>query len=229
MPRSLLLQPENAERYVNAFLNMQGVVALWPLWEGGAMGTTYRDLGPNRLTMTAQGTFNVRSPGGVAFSGLKSDGTSGYLTTPSNAALDFGDVFSITALIRWDAATGSFRAIFSSGSGGPYLRWDGTNGTLLFIRSQVLNIVAATVNAKVGDTKHVGVTKNGATVKLYLDGLDVTGTVTNSTCVSTAVAKSINADIGAQIGDLRLAMVGLHNRAITAGEMRNLATLALGM
>lgn len=119
------------------------------------------------------------------------NGTTGYINVPDHATLDLGDgPFTLEAWIK-RASTGTEDAIIAKGVGA-YLLWIYSNNNLRLTRQDVAHIVDSTVT--ITDTTtwhHVVATKTGATVKLYIDGSDVTGSVTNSTMVDTATALQI--------------------------------------
>ena len=112
--------------------------------------------------------------GAVAFGG-------GYLSAPDAASLDLGDTFTMEAWVK----PNGFGAIVSKGFNGYYLRLLGNN-KLNLLKSNAAEIVESTTAVPSSGWHHVVATKTGATVKLYLDGVDVTGPITNATVVNTA-------------------------------------------
>ena len=69
-------------------------------------------------------------------------------------------------------------------------------------------------------------------IHLYIDGVDVTGTVSNSTLLNSGRPFRIGVDTNglgaiADYTNARLAMVGLHSRAITPAEVAYLSSVAL--
>ena len=124
-------------------------------------------------TMTRNVAGAVTGDGAVTFGG-------GYLSAPDAASLDLGDTFTLEAWVK----PNGFGAIVSKGTSGYYLRLL-SNNTLNLLKSNIAEIATSTVAVPSG-WHHVVATKSGATVKLYLDGVDVTGTVTNATVANTA-------------------------------------------
>lgn len=233
MPARPLLTPGAAQRYVDAFLNTRGVVALWPLWEAGGMGTKYVDLGPNHFDATTAGTVSPsRMPGTAADAALLGNGTSGYLSVPYNSKLDL-DALTVTAIV-FPGATGAARSILSKLKTGFYLRLDTAN-KLNFLKSNTTDMVHSTV-AVGNDKPHFvagGKVTGSSTVKLYIDGADVTSTVTSATMAGTSSELRIGADINgpgnpADFFNGRLAMVGLHNRLLSQTEVYFLTAAAFG-
>jgi hypothetical protein len=106
------------------------------------------------------------------------------LSAADHVTLDLGDVWTLEAWVRLPGTTGATQSIINKGIGAYQL---GINSSLGFgiARYAVSNIVDATVALTVGPTYHLVGTKNGAAAKVYLDGVDVTGSVTVTTAVDT--------------------------------------------
>lgn len=114
---------------------------------------------------------------------LVSAGTEEWFRGPYSASLDVGDVFTIEAWVKRSLTGILEQTIYNKfvGSGSLYVRNDG----IMLASDSIAIIVQSTVT--ITDTTtwhHVACTKNGATSKLYIDGEDVTGTVTDATCTS---------------------------------------------
>lgn len=125
------------------------------------------------------------------------DARTGYIRFPDSAALDRGDVFTLEAWVnpttyRDSANLGG--TIIDKGSGAYIMRFaNALDGRILFRRNSVADIVVSTRAVPLNTVTHVVVTKNGSTVRMYFNGVDVTGTVTNSTMVNNAIALGIGA------------------------------------
>lgn len=113
------------------------------------------------------------------------------IRTPDHATLDLGDVFTMEMWVK-RATDGDQQDIMGKGAGAYFWRFLPTTNQLQLGRFGVADIVESTVAITAdGEFHHVVATKNGATVKLYVDTADVTGTVTNSTAVNTTVGFNI--------------------------------------
>lgn len=129
---------------------------------------------------------------GLGYPGLHSgnpssaffNGSSQYVLYPDTALLDLGDTFTLEAYVKRDPAGSGVRTLIDKGAGAYSLRLNASN-QLELARSGIAVIVASTV-ALDTNPHHVAATKTGSTVKLYVDGVDVTGTVTNATCTNTS-------------------------------------------
>jgi hypothetical protein len=113
------------------------------------------------------------------------DGTDDCVVVDDDPALDVGDTFTLEAWIK-RGSIGGEQAILSKGPGS-FLFWFVDTGTLRLTRQDVAHVVDSTAAITDTDTwHHVAATKDGSTVLLYIDGVDVTGSVTDSTMVDTA-------------------------------------------
>jgi hypothetical protein len=118
------------------------------------------------------------------------NGTTMYYTAPDSASTDLGDVFTLEAWIRIDALPASSGILLAKGTNS-YQFDVGPTGALGLAKNGVAYTVNSTTTMSVGSTYHVVATKNGAANKLYINGVDVSGAVTNLTLVNTAVALHI--------------------------------------
>ncbi len=177
---------------------------------GGAAGTY-----TNAPTLGAAGLI-ASDPTNTS---VNFDGTNDHVSFADRAAFDRGDVFTLEAWIYMDAI-GRFNGIMDKGSGA-YVFRVGTDNRLLLRRNSVQDIVKSTITLAANTLYHVVATKNGATVKLYVNGVDVTGTVTNSTMVNTSIAFNIAAaDAGStDFFDGRIDEVAVYPTALSAARV----------
>jgi hypothetical protein len=124
-------------------------------------------------TLSAAGPLNEGGTASVTF-----NGTSQYVTLAHTAALNVADVLTLECWYK-GTASGTNRALIAKGTSSYYLDVEASKLTL--IKAGVGNIVASTVNVNDNLWHHCVATKNGSTVKLYVDGADVTGAVSNQT------------------------------------------------
>ncbi len=122
------------------------------------------------------------------------NGSNGHVTFADRAAFDRGDTFTLEAWIYMDA-DGVNNGIIDHGANGYVFRVTPAN-LLLLRKNNVGDIVTSTITLRAGMLYHVVATKSGSTVKLYINGLDVTGTVTNQTIADTALPLNIAAADG---------------------------------
>lgn len=158
----------------------------WKLDE--TSGTSMADTSGNSLTgtlTTVSGTGPAVNQTGLVTVGksctMASGLNRGYVYVSDNALLDVGDTFTLEAWINLNAV-GADQAIIDKGLNGYYMRVGSTNH-LELIKSGVALIVTSTNTFSVSTTYHCVITKSGATVLQYVNGADVTGTVSNQTIV----------------------------------------------
>lgn len=161
--------------------------AFWRLNEpsGRFFDTSGHDV---RGTPAGTITRGASAPMSDGEKGITLDGSTGYFTAPDGARTDLGDVFTLEAWVKVNALGGGLsQTIFSKGTGA-YLLDIGSGGALRLQKSGTGVTVASTANITAGAWYHIAATKNGSTVKLYINGVDVTGTVTNATYANTSTA-----------------------------------------
>lgn len=143
-------------------------------------------------------------------------------SVPDHADLDLGDVFTIEGWVKRTVNDANAHALVSKQTGAYYLRI-ATDDTLNLLRSATTDICHSTVT--ITDTTnwhHVVATKSGSTVHLYIDGVDVTGSVTNDTCANNASALLIGNDAsgGENFGAIVLDEIAVYPTALTAARVR---------
>lgn len=151
----------------------------------------------------------------------------GYVRVAARSALDLGDTFTLEAWVRLSDV--ELQAIVDKGEGGYILRTTET-GRLLLRRNSYTDITTSTVALTVGKTHHVVATKAGDTACLYLDGVDVTGTVARDTMQNTAIELNIGA---ADAGDTNFALgtvdeVALYKTALSITRVQAHYAAGLG-
>lgn len=152
------------------------------------------------------------------------DGTTQYLTVPDHATLDVGDTFTLEAWVM-RAANGTDHVIVDKGAAGgvaPLLRISAA-GTLQLARGDLAAVLVSstiTITAD-GSWHHAVATKSGSTVKLYVDGVDVTGVVTNYTFTNTTSALAVGRRTGTAAGYFAGSIdeVAVYPAALTAAEV----------
>ncbi len=155
-----------------------------------------QDSGGNARHCTASGgagsaTYQRTSPITTESSDLAIQVSDKWFSSPDGAWFDTGDIFSLECWVK-RSATGTH--IFISKGTGSYSLYFNGSGNLALDRVGLTTIVSSTIT--ITDTTtwhHVVATKSGATVKLYIDGVNRTGTVTNDTIANNAIGLFIGA------------------------------------
>lgn len=140
-------------------------------------------------TPTSVASLVSTAAGGV--SAMNFNGTTQYMTIPHTSLLDVGDKFAVEFWIKPAAFTGSPR-ILARGTNGIDIYLD-TAGVLKLQQTggvTTLN-VSSSISLVAGTTYHVVVQKNGATSKIYINGVDRTVFNNAVTFVDTANAYTV--------------------------------------
>lgn len=161
---------------------------------------------PGRYT----GGFTLGRPGILAGdSAARLNGTTGYVRVPDSASLHSGDSFSLELWLKRDKLSTSVHpeGLFLKG----YQLYLDANGQIVLRKPLVREIARS--RTKITDTTqfhHVVATKSGRTVHIYIDGIDVTGPVTNATITDTNNVLAIGAGANTFRGTLDEAAVYDH-------------------
>lgn len=163
----------------------------WPLGDGGAAAVDLRGqypgvypVGPTTVDGPFLGTRASRFAGG--------SGSPDMVTVPApGSALSMGDVFTIMFWIRLlvapTVASGNVNYCF----GKPFhqiIRLKNAGGVFpvyFALYGSGGDVQTSTVSLQQGRWQHVCATKSGAVSNLYLDGVDVSGAITNFTMNNT--------------------------------------------
>lgn len=199
-----------------------GAVGYWRL--GDTSGTSAADQIGHQNGVYTNGFTLAQTgiPGGAGGDAAKLTAAShGYIAVADNASQHVGDVFTIEGWFK-STLTVSGALMSIAGQATVYV---GADGSFLLYAQTGGTIAAGTANVG-GDTAnfhHYAITKNGSAVHLYLDGVDVTGTVTNHTISNGTTGLALGHDIpgGANYLDGVLAEVALYPTALTAAQALN--------
>lgn len=180
--------------YKAAVLGTAGIVSLWALNDssGNAVDSADSNPGTPNGTLTRGQASLLPDGEGAA---TKFNGTTGYFKIAASANLKVGDVFTLEAWIKPESI-GTDQCIISGNNNTPQLRLNAA-GKLELIKTQVASVVQSTTTLVANTVYHVVVTKTGATVKIYVNGVDVTGAVTNQTMSSLEVEWNIGRESSA--------------------------------
>ncbi|ADB50175.1 LamG-like jellyroll fold domain-containing protein [Conexibacter woesei] len=163
---------------------------------GETRGTSAADaVGGTSGTYVGSCTLGV--PGlvrGDADRAVRLDGA-GHVSFADRPAFDLTTRGTIEAWVRVDTADAAFRPIVDKGEGSYIVRFDDT-GRLIFRRNSVQDICKAVVPLRQGVTTHVVVTWDASApfVRIYFDGVDVSGPASWSPLQATSTPLTIGAD-----------------------------------
>jgi hypothetical protein len=125
------------------------------------------------------------------------DGTDDYVSIPDNNALDVGDSYTLEAWVQRGAVLGTTQRFMHKGAG-PASFGFGANNKLVLIPGGpgATPLASSTMTITDSAWHHVVATKNGASVRIYVDGVDATAPGTNSTSTSNTSALNIGRSAG---------------------------------
>jgi hypothetical protein len=173
--------PAPSTGYANAVATTAGIVGYWRL--GETSGTTACDT-KGTSNGTYAGAYALGRPGAIsgdANTAAGFDGLSGYVSVPDAGPLDVGDTFTVEGWVkRSSPGSGGWETAVSK-QGGAWLLMFNEFDQLTLRRSKVGNVASATTPISDTNWHYVAASKSGSSVHLYVDGKDVTGSVTNST------------------------------------------------
>ena len=159
---------------------------------GDTSGTTAADDTGNGQTGTYTNGVVLQQPGALTYDsnyGVFLDGIDDYITLADHALLDVGDIFSLEIWVKRQTV-GVVQMLMSKNTGMFEWYFTATN-KLALGKAGTAQIVESTTTVTDTAWHHAVVTKTGSAVKLYLDKVDVTGTVTNQTMANNNNALEI--------------------------------------
>ena len=184
-----------------------GIIGYWRLNETSG-STAHSEINSPADDATVTGTFDFEAPGpyaGAAYC-LNLGTTNGYLQLPSKTV---SDVFSLSWWSQYEAYPPGMHIAVSLAGG------IGSAGNLIYSAGtySVFNVSTATAFE---DTSwhHFVLTKNGGTVKIYVDGADVTGTVGTVPTVNTISPEPSNC--------FKFSEFAVYNRELSSTDVSNL-------
>jgi hypothetical protein len=205
--------------YAQAIAQVATLVSYWRL--GESAGTTACDVA-GRNPGTYMGGFTLGQSGAIvgdSNTGTLLNGTTGWVSVPPLASLNTGDSFTFEAWVKRTSIGGTTSQVIASKQGAAW--------TLLFNTTNQLVLQANTTKISTSTTAltdttkwhQVAATKSGATVKLYIDGVDKTGTVTNVTLTNTTSPLAIGQNANASFFKGAIDDAALYSSALTGSAI----------
>lgn len=198
-----------------------GLVGYWRL--GESSGTVACDSTANHDNGTYLGGVTLGVPGAISGdpdTAVALNGTTGQVSVPSASSLNVGDNFTIEAWVKRGASKTESNEVIASKQEGLLVLMFNEADQLTLRRSTYGNI--ATANVATTDTTswhYVVATKNGASVHLYLDGTDVTGTVANQTMTNNTEPLVIGQSSNTSYFKGSIDEVALYDTALTTAQI----------
>lgn len=195
--------------------------AFWPLTE--TLGTSAVDFTTHAQNGTYTGVYTLNN---TAL--LVNDGTlksvvlaGGYISVPDSNYLDCGDTVSVEAWIKRVTVDGTDQYLVSKGTGAYGVRLR-TDNRIVLSKVGTGDIAASTGTlTDTASSHYVVVQKSGTTVEIWLDGVNVTGAITNQTLTDNAVALNIGREVSGATANYKgvIGYVTLNKRLLTSAEI----------
>lgn len=182
------------------------------------------DSSENTNTLSAVGSPDDFA--GLIYTGRSRDfdGTNDAYTAADHASLDVGDSFTLECWVTLDALVS--QTFIGKGATAYSLRYSGSQSQFTLYRgndSQTLLARTTGIAIATGTVYHVVATKDGANgAKIYVNGIDRTGTTNAGTCTNNATALSLGQDADANDERLngRLDEVAIYPYPLTPSMVR---------
>jgi len=206
--------------YSRTIASTPGLIGYWRLGEPSgttACDYTAKDNGAYRggVTLGASGAIAEDPDTAVTL-----DGSTGQVSVPSSTNLNVGDSFTIEAWVKRGRSKTGSNEVIASKQDGSWVLMFGESDRLTLRRSTVGNVASATVATTDTSAWHyVAATKSGSSVHLYVDGVDVTGTVTNQTMANNNEPLAIGQSTGTAYLKGSVDEVALYNAPLTAAQV----------
>ncbi len=206
-----------------------GAVGFWKLGEASDASPALDSAGNQNgvytnTTGTTPGQTGIPGGGG-ATAVLFENSVPGYVNIADAAAQHVGDVFTIECWATTPNYVTMQTFFCSQGANGPFMRFNSSARMEVGKAGVSIDCTATASPANDSAYHHYVWTKNGATYKMYLDSVDVTGSISSST-ISNAAGYRIAADnTPANTHDGVLAMVSLYPTVLTPTQVTNHFTL----
>jgi concanavalin A-like lectin/glucanase superfamily protein/calcineurin-like phosphoesterase family protein len=207
--------------YSNAITSTPGLVSYWRL--GESSGTAACDSwGSNAGTY--QGGYTLGRLGALAGdsnTAVQLDGSTGLVSVPHSSSLDVGDTFTVEAWVkRARFGAQAYETVASQQANAWLLAFDQSN-RLVLRQAKVGDLVYSTKTVSDTNWHYVAVTKSGSSVHLYIDGADVTGTVTNRTMVNNTLPLTIGQSSSSAFFSGTVDEVALYQAALGASTLQS--------
>ncbi len=204
--------------YAQAVLATPGLISYWRL--GDKSTTTARDATGVNNGAYRNGVLLDR-PGALlndVDASASFDGSNDFVSVADSASLHLQASFTLEAWVKRSHAWSSTETVLSKGSSAFRLSFDRNVLTLSKSTSTVAKASIATTDTAF---HHIAATKSGVTVKIYIDGIDRTGTYISRTIASTSTPLNIGRDTSASeyfAGSID--EVAVYNVALTALQIQ---------
>jgi hypothetical protein len=203
--------------YGSAVLGTPGLLAYYRLGDPAGSTSACASAGPSGSYV---GGVTLGQPGALAGdpdTAAAFDGHSGYVSVPATSTLNVADRFTIEAWVK-RGPLGGYPVIASKQNGAWVLEFNSSN-RLVLRRSTVGDVATSTTAVTDSAWHYVAATKEGPTSRLYIDGINVTGTVTNQTMADNTLPLVIGQSTGSSFFPGTIDEVALYNTPLTPAQI----------
>lgn len=188
-------------------------------------GTTWSDISGNQNngTLTNGPTFNSDNGGSIVFDGTNDYVNCGNILNYTSQNFTFSCWVFINSLLT--NAGGQGPSLFYKGSyrNNGYYNQIGQDGSINFITNTNPEVNTATLPGTIvaGNTYNITFTRNGASVRIYVNGIDLTSTIGVHTTIpsSTSNFNIASYNQGQIVANIRMYNFLNYNKALTAQEI----------
>ena len=211
---------DSASTYANAVRGTAGLVSYWRLGDASASAGACDSFGSNAGTYNGGVTpGQVGALNGDPDTAARLDGSTGNVSVPHTSSLDVGVDYTVEAWVKRNSfSTANYQAVASQGAKSWMLAFYSTN-RLVLRQASVGDLVYSTKSITDTNWHYVAATKNGSSVHLYIDGADVTGSVSNKTMANNTIALSIGQSNGTAYFNGTEDEVALYRAALPASTI----------
>jgi cell division septation protein DedD len=196
---------------------LPGLVAAYSFNEGA--GITVNDASGNRHTGTLQGDASWTSTGKYG-SAISFNGTSSLVSVANSPLLQLRTAMTLEAWVRPTRSTGVWRDVIYKGNDNYYLEADSTSVTPA-TRGAGGSALFGTSKLKANEWAHLAGTYDGATMRLYVNGVQVSSRAqTGQIPISTSALQIGGDSVYGQYFPGTIDEVRVYQRALSASEIQ---------
>src|SRR5947209_11665964 len=212
----------SSSSYAQSVAGTAGLVGYWRLGDGSG-SVACDSLGLN--SGSYQGGVTLGVPGAIAGDSNTAaafDGSTGNVSEPATSSLNVADSFTVEAWVKRGSIGGSENQVVASKQNSAWVLMFNPSNQLVLRRSHVADIAASTTTLTDTSSWHqVAVTKSGSAVHLYIDGRDVTGSVSNQTLPDNTQPLAIGQSLSSAYFNGGIDEVALYKGALTASQLQS--------